>query len=106
VDAPRIAVILIMGFMAYSLRALPHVFSAARSFPESWERLLRNISYALICSIIAVTLFMSGARFETDPAPFRALALIVTVVVARQTQSAVTGMLTGTLVVSLLSWLL
>lgn len=104
-DATRIGVIFILGLMAYGLRALPQIFTVGRKFPESCDRLLRYVSYALICSIIAVTLFISDARFEAEPAPYRALALIVAIVVARKTRSATAGMLTGTTLVSLLSWL-
>lgn len=106
-DETRIGVILIMGLMAYGLRALPHIFTAAaRRFPESCDRLLRFISYALICSIIAITLFMSGARFEVESAPHRVLALSLAVIVARRTRSAAAGMLTGTVLVTVLSWLI
>ena len=59
----------------------------------------------MICSIIAVTLFLSGARFESAAAPRRVLALAVAVIVARRSQSAVTGMIVGAFLVLALSWL-
>ena len=105
VEITRIEIILTMGLMALAVRALPQVFFVGQKFPEAWDRLLRYLSYAFICSIISVTLFMAGAEFESQAAPFRAIALVVTVVIAHKTKSAVTGMLTGTVLVTLLSWL-
>jgi branched-subunit amino acid transport protein len=102
-DGTRIGIILMMGLLAYAVRALPQVLSVGRKFPESWDRFLRYLSYALICSIISTTLFTTGARFEIQAAPLRALALITAVVVAYGTKSAVTGMMVGTVVVLLLS---
>lgn len=104
-EMPRIGIILIMGLMALAVRALPQVFFVGQKFPESLDRLLRYLSYAFICSIISVTLFMTGGKFEMDAAPYRAVALAVAVVVAYTTRSAVSGMLTGTILVLVLSWL-
>ena len=59
----------------------------------------------VLCSIISTTLFMKGARFEADAAPYRALALIVAIVIARRSKSAVTGMLVGMVLVLALSWM-
>jgi branched-subunit amino acid transport protein len=70
------------------------------------DRWLRYVSYGLICSIISVTLFMSGAHLEISAAPRRAIALIGSILIAYKTKSAVTGMLAGALLVLLLSWLL
>ena len=47
---------------------------------------------------------MSGGRFESHAAPQRALALLATVVVAHGTKSALTGMIVGATLVTLLSW--
>ena len=93
-----------MGLMAYGVRALPQLFFVGRHFPEAWDRLLRYLSYAFICSIIATTLFMTGARFDAHAAPYRAVALMVTIVVAHRTKSALKGMLSGALLVSILSY--
>ena len=103
-DATRLEIILIMGVMAFAVRALPQVFFVGQKFPQSWDRFLRYLSYAFICSIISTTLFMSGSRFEPKAAPYRALALAVTIIVAHRTKSAVKGMLLGALLVSILSW--
>ena len=103
-ELARIEIILIMGLMAFAVRALPQLFLVGRQFPEVWDRLLRYLSYAFICGIISITLFMSGARFEIEAAPFRAIALAVTIIIARRTKSAVTGMLTGMILVLLCSW--
>jgi branched-subunit amino acid transport protein len=102
-DGTRIGIILIMGLMAYVVRALPQIFFVGRRFPESWDRFLRYLSYALICSIISMTLFMAGPRLEIEAVPHRAVALISAIVVAYRTKSAVTGMIVGTIVVLTLS---
>jgi branched-subunit amino acid transport protein len=95
-----------MGLMAFAVRALPQLFFAGQKFPEVWDRWLRYVSYALICSIISVTLFMSGGRVETAAVPPRAIALALTIYIAHKTKSAVTGMLAGACVVLILSRLL
>jgi branched-subunit amino acid transport protein len=102
-DATRIEIIFIMGLMAFGVRVLPQVLFVGERFPEAWDRFLRYLSYALISSIIAVTLFMSNNRFETQTSPRRALALAVAITVAYFTKSAVAGMLVGAVAVSLLS---
>lgn len=99
----RFQIIVIMGLMAFAMRALPQLFFVGEKFPAALDRWLRYVSYGLICSIISVTLFMSGARVETDAAPRRALALTVAIIIAHKTKSAVTGMIAGALLVLLLS---
>jgi branched-subunit amino acid transport protein len=105
VEANRLLIILIMGVLAFGARALPQILFVGRNFPPSWDRFLRYLSYALICSIVSTTLFMSGGRFEAGAAPNRAVALVVVIAVARRTKSAVTGMIIGAALISLLSWL-
>ncbi|MGH8542748.1 MAG: AzlD domain-containing protein [Gammaproteobacteria bacterium] len=100
-----IGIIFIMGLMAYGVRALPQILSVGRRFPEAWDRFLRYLSYALICSIIATTLFMAGHLFEAEAAPHRAVALLLTIFVAYRTKSPVTGMIVGTLLAWALSWM-
>ncbi len=90
--------------MAFAVRVLPQLTFVGRQFPEAWDRLLRYLSYAFICSIIAITLFISDSAFEIGAAPYRGVALTVTIIIARKTKSAATGMLTGMIVVLLLSW--
>jgi branched-subunit amino acid transport protein len=101
----RIELIFILGLSALALRALPQLFLVGKNFPESWDRFLRYLSYALLCGLISVTLFMSGARFEARAAPYRGIALAVTIAIAYKTKSAVTGMLVGTVLVLVFSWL-
>lgn len=101
----RIELILLLGLTAFALRALPQLLLVGKSFPEAWDRLLRYLSYALICGLISITLFMSGARFESEASRYRAIALAVTVAVAYKTKSAVTGMLVGTALMLLFSWI-
>jgi branched-subunit amino acid transport protein len=101
----RLVIILIMGLMAFGVRAAPQLFFVGQKFPESWDRLLRYLSYAFICSIIAVTLFLTDGKFEAQFAPYRGAALAITIAIAHKTKSAVTGMIIGTIVVVLLRWL-
>jgi branched-subunit amino acid transport protein len=101
----RIELILILGLSALLLRASPQLFLVGKSFPETWDRLLRYLSYALLCGLISITLFMSGARFEAQAAPYRGVALAVTIVIAYKTKSAVTGMLVGVVLVLAFSWI-
>ena len=101
----RLELIAILGLSALILRALPQLFLVGKKFPETWDRFLRYLSYALLCGLISITLFMSGARFEAQVAPFRGIALAVTIAVAYKTKSAVTGMLVGTVLVLVASWL-
>ena len=101
----RLELIFILGLSAFVLRALPQLFLVGKSFPETWDRLLRYLSYALLCGLISITLLMSGARFDAQAAPYRLVALAVTIAIAYKTKSAVTGMLAGTVLVSLFSWL-
>ena len=104
-ETTRIVIILIMGLMAFAVRAGPQLFFVGRKFPEAWDRLLRYLSYAFICSIISVTLFLTGAKFEGQVALYRGSALAVTIIIAYKTKSAVTGMLVGTVLMLLFSWI-
>ena len=94
-----------MGLLAYGARVLPQLFFVGKKFSEAGDRYLRYLSYALICGIIANVLFMAGARFDAPAAPYRSMALGVTVFIAHRTKSALTGMLVGLVLVLLLSWL-
>jgi branched-subunit amino acid transport protein len=104
-EISRIQIILIMGLMAFVIRALPQLFFVGGRFPELLDRYLRYVSYAFICSIVSITLFMSGARFEAQAAPWRGLALALTIFIAHKTQSAVVGMIVGVIVLLALSWM-
>jgi branched-subunit amino acid transport protein len=99
----RIQIIAMMGLMAFAVRASPQLIFVGGKFPEALDRWLRYVSYAFICSIISITLFMSGERFEAQAAPGRALALAVAIFIAHKTRSAVTGMIVGVLLVLILS---
>jgi branched-subunit amino acid transport protein len=102
-EITRSQIILIMGLMAFAMRALPQLLLVGEKFPVALDRWLRYVSYGLICSIVSVTLFMSGAALETAAAPRRALALIVAVLIAHKTKSAVTGMIVGAFVALVLA---
>ena len=104
-EANRLTIILIMGLLAFAARVLPQIFFSGRTFPPAWDLYLRYLSYALICSIVSTTLFMAAGHFESQAAPHRAVALLATIVVARRSRSAVTGMIIGAIVVLLLSWM-
>ena len=98
-EMSRVEIILIMGLMAFAMRALPQLFFVGQEFSETWDRLLRYLSYSLICSIVSITLFMSGARFDVAAAPYRGLALAVTIFIAHKTKRPVMGMFIGALLV-------
>ena len=103
-DISRSQIILIMGLMAFAVRALPQLFFVGKKFPEPLDRWLRYISYAFISSIISVTLFLSSAGLEAESAPRRAIALGLAVFVAHKTKSAAGGMICGVLLLLILSW--
>jgi len=101
----RSEIIIVLGITALAFRAVPQLYFVGEKFPETWDRLLRYLSYALLCGIIATTLFMKGASFERDMAPYRAAALLAAIVVARWTKSALSGLIVGTIIVSAFSWI-
>lgn len=102
-EITRLQIIFIMGLMAFAVRAVPQLFFVGQSFPEALDRWLRYVSYGLICSIISITLFMSGGQVETAAAPRRAIALGLTLYIAYKTKSAVSGMIAGACLVLILS---
>ena len=104
-DTPRLAIIVGMGVVSYLIRVIPQIFFVGRSFPEKFDRYLRYLSYAFIASIISNSLFLSGPRFDAEAAPYRAIALIAAILVALWSRSTVIGMLSGTSLVLILSWL-
>jgi branched-subunit amino acid transport protein len=104
-DTWRLGIILIMGLMAFAVRVLPQIFFHGQRIPPAWDRFLRYLSYAFICSIIATTLFLAAGRFQSHAAPYRAAALIATIIVAQRTKSALAGMLSGAVLIAALSWL-
>jgi branched-subunit amino acid transport protein len=104
-EISRIQIILIMGATTFAIRALPQLMFVGEKFPEAFDRWLRYVSYAFICSIISITLFMSGARFEVNAAPWRGLALALTIFIAHKTKSAVTGMIVSVILLLALSWI-
>jgi branched-subunit amino acid transport protein len=55
--------------------------------------------------MIGTTLFMAAGRFEEHVAPYRATALITTIIMAQRTKSALAGMLSGAVMIGALSWL-
>jgi branched-subunit amino acid transport protein len=104
-ELTRGEIIVILGLTALAFRAVPQFYFAGQKFPEAWDRLLRYLSYALLCGIIATTLFMKGATFESDIALYRAASLMATIIVARWTGSPVSGLIVGTILVSVFSWI-
>lgn len=103
-DATRVLIVVGMGLVTYLIRVTPQVLMPGRSFPEALDRYLRYLSYALVVSVISISLFLSGARFEAEAAPQRSFALVAAIVVALLTKSSLIGMLAGTAVVLALSW--
>ena len=104
-DTTRLAIIVGMGLLTYLIRIIPQLFLVGRSFPEAFDRYLRYLAYALITSIISTSLFLSGPRFDAGAAPYRGLALVAAILVALWSRSTVVGMLSGTSLVLILSWL-
>ena len=102
-EITRLQIIFIIGLLAFAVRALPQMFFVGGKFPEAWDRWLRYLSYGFICSIISVTLFMSGGAVESAAAPRRAVALAFAIVIAYKSKSAVTGMIAGAVLVLVLS---
>ena len=105
-EISRLQIIFIIGLMAFAVRAVPQIFLVGEKFPEAWDRWLRYLSYGFICSIISVTLFMSGDRIETAAAPRRGIGLAFAILIAYKTKSAVTGMIAGAILVLVFSWFL
>jgi len=101
----RSEIIIVLGITALAFRAVPQLYFVGGKFPETWDRLLRYLSYALLCGIITTTLFMQGASFEWGMARYRATALVAAIVVARWTKSALSGLIVGTIIVSAFSWI-
>jgi len=104
-DATRIAIIAGMAVVSYLPRAAPQLFFMGRSFPEPLDRYLRYLSYALIASIVATSLFIAGSRFEASAAPHRGLALLSSVLISLWSKKPLLGMAAGTLIVLVLSWI-
>jgi len=104
-DTTRITIIIGMGLVTYLIRVLPQLFFVGQSFPESFERYLRYLAYALMASIISISLFLAGPRFEAASAPPRAVALVAAVLLASWTKSPLLGMVVGTLLATVLPWL-
>ena len=106
-ELTRGEIILILGLTAFAFRIVPQIYFAGQRFPETWDRLLRYVSYALLCGIILFGIPKSKDELgsDADSAPYRAAALIATMVVARWTRSALRGLIVGTILVSVSSWL-
>lgn len=103
-DTSRLMTIFIMGSLAYLARIVPQLLFVGRTFSETGDRYLRYVSYALISGIIANVLFMAGANLDTQAAPHRLLALMVTILSAHQTKSPLTGMLIGLASILVFGW--
>jgi branched-subunit amino acid transport protein len=104
-DGKRVLIIIGMGLVTYLSRLAPHLLMPGKGFSKAADRYLRYLSYSLVVSVISVNLFLSGARFETDAAPRRSLALVVAIIAALITKSSLVGILAGTALVLVLSWL-
>ena len=102
--ATSVAIIVGMALVSYALRLAPQVLLIGWKFPDSVDRYLRYLAYALVVSIISTSLFVAAGRFAGAAAPRRALALAIAIIVAAVTRSTLAGMLTGTGVALLLSW--
>lgn len=104
-DPTRVAIIAGMSLVTYVLRVVPQLIFLDSKFPAVADRYLRYLAYALVVSIISTSLFLSGGRFDSGAAPGRAIALLIAMAVAIKTRSTLAGMMSGTVVALLLSWL-
>ena len=105
VDTTRLAIIVGMGLVTYLIRIVPQLFLVGRSFPQAFDRYLLYLAYAFITSIISNSLFLSGQRFDSEAAPYRGVALVGAILIALWSRSMVVGMLSGTLISVVLTWL-
>jgi branched-subunit amino acid transport protein len=101
----RLTIIVGMALVSYALRAVPQLILTGWSFPAAWDRYLRYLAYALVAGIVSTTLLLSGTRLDVAAAPRRMTALAIAVAIAWLTRNAAVGMLTGTVVALLLSWM-
>lgn len=104
-DTTRVLTIVGMGLATYLIRVLPQLYLAGRRFPAAFDRYLGYLAYALMASIIAISLFFAGANFEFAAAPTRGLALLAAVLVAYRSRSALLGLAVGLVLVAVLPWL-
>lgn len=100
----RLIIVVGMALVSYALRVVPQLLLTGWSFPESWDRYLRLLAYALVAGIVATALYLTAGNFDAAAAPRRTLALALAVFISYKTRSAVTGMIVGTIAVLLLSW--
>jgi branched-subunit amino acid transport protein len=105
VVATRVAVIVGIAAATYLLRVVPQLIAAVQNFPAAADRYLKYLAYALVVSTISISLFIAGGRFDAPAAPRRLVALAIAVAVAAITRNALAGMLTGTAIALLLSWI-
>lgn len=104
-DTTRILTIVGMGLATYLIRVLPQLYLGGGRFPAAFDRYLQYLAYAMMASIIAVSLFFTGAQIEIAAAPTRGIALLVAVLVAYWSRSALLGWALGLVLVVSLPWL-
>jgi branched-subunit amino acid transport protein len=105
-DTTRVLIIAGMGFVTYVVRALPQLYLGGSRFPAGFDRYLRYLAYALMASIIAISLFFAGARLEIYAVPTRGTALLAAVVAAYWSRNALVGWALGLILAASLPWLL
>lgn len=103
-DTARVLTIVGMGLVTYVVRALPQLYLAGGRFPAEFDRYLRYLAYALMASIIATTLFFTGAKLELAAVPTRGVALLAAVFTAYWTRNALLGWALGLVFIACLSW--
>jgi branched-subunit amino acid transport protein len=105
-DTTRVLSIVGMGLVTYAVRALPQLYLGGGRFPAGFDRYLRYLAYALMASIIAVSLFFTGARLEITAVPTRGVALLAAVLAAYWSRNALVGWALGLILAVSLPWLL
>jgi branched-subunit amino acid transport protein len=94
-----------MAVATYLLRVIPQLVAVVQKFPAAADRYLKYLAYALVVSTISISLFITEGRFDEPAAPRRLIALAIAVAIATITRNALAGMLTGTAIALLLSWI-
>lgn len=104
-DTTRVLTIVGMGLVTYLVRVLPQLYLAGRRIPAGTDRYLQYLAYALMASIIAVSLFFAGAQLELSSAPTRGAALLVAVLTAYGSRNALLGWVLGLILAVSFPWL-
>ena len=99
-----IVIVVIVGAMTYSMRAVVIVAMANRTIAPAFERALRSVGPAVLAAL-AINL-AAGGDGGPDLAAAEAIALVVAGLVAWWRKNLIVTLLAGMTTLWLLSWLL